>query len=604
MSWLKRLNNNTMRNLHILFCALFSLIQVDSYSFALPEIINIRQRPDTAGLYEKFEISFNLKAEFVNPFDPDEIDITALFTSPLGKKWNIHGFYDYSQGTLWKIRFSPDETGKWSYNISVRDKNGQITNNSRTFIAVKSAKKGPLLIAGNKRYLKHSDGSDFYGVGLWYNDSYTEFNKGSVKAAELDNLKTLGVNFIGTFITPLETWASGLGRYDQNICGRLDELIGMCEERDMLLSLNLWFHSYLSETVWGGGNIRWYTNPYQQVTSCKDFYRSEAAWKYQEKLYRYFIARWGYSRALAIWFIIDEINGTDGWVSGDSLAASDWAKKVHTYFKTNDPYNHPTTGTRSGGIEEFWHQGYQNLDLAGREIYEAQGFQINTTGTLDSASVNPLTSSYSNYAQEIRKLWYGYEKPAIIGETGWDHTFFEPAMPGYLAQYHNALWVSLTTGCAMTPFWWAHSRFLNDNILTSQITGIRKFTDLIPFSRLSGIKPAIIKSTKGDAFGIQSNEVIFGLVVNPTTDVANAVVKISSVANGKYKLMIYHTWRGVPVHEEDMTCNNGTLTITVPSMHITGSHANYIGQDIAFILERYPEPVSVAQKSKSSVPAK
>jgi hypothetical protein len=68
--------------------------------------------------------------------------------------------------------------------------------------------------------------------------------------------------------------------------------------------------------------------------------------------------------------------------------------------------------------------------------------------------------------------------------------------------------------------------------------------------------------------------------------------------------MIYHTWRGVPVHEEDMTCNNGTLTITVPSMHITGSHANYIGQDIAFILERYPEPVSVAQKSKSSVPAK
>ena len=593
-----------MHKTHLIFCTLLTFSQVYAYSFPVPEIINIRQRPDTAGLYEKFEISFNLKAEFVNPFDPDEIDITALFISPTGKKWNIHGFYDYSQGTLWKIRFSPDETGKWSYNISVRDKNGQITNNSRTFIAVKSAKKGPLLIAGNKRYLKHSDGSDFYGVGLWYNDSYTEFNKGSVKAAELDNLKTLGVNFIGTFITPLETWASGLGRYDQNICGRLDELIGMCEERDMLLSLNLWFHSYLSETVWGGGNIRWYTNPYQQVTSCKDFYRSEAAWKYQEKLYRYFIARWGYSRALAIWFIVDEINGTDGWVSGDSLAASAWANKVHSYFKTNDPYNHPTTGTRSGGIEEFWHQGYQNLDLAGREIYEAQGFQINTTGTLDSASVNPLTSSYFNYAQEIRKLWNGYEKPAIIGETGWDHTFFEPAMPGYLAQYHNALWVSLTTGCAMTPFWWAYSRFLNDNVLTSQITSIRKFTDRIPFSRLSGIKPAIIKSTKGDAFGMQSNEVIFGWVVNPTTDVANAVVKISSVANGKYKLMIYHTWRGAPVHEEDMTCNNGTLTITVPSMHITGSHANYIGQDIAFILERYPEPVSLAQKSKSSVPAK
>lgn len=99
-------------------------------------------------------------------------------------------------------------------------------------------------VASNKRYLKHSDGSNFYGVGLWYNDSYIDFNHGAVKAEELDNLKSLGVNFIGTFITPLETLGSGLGRYDQNICGRLDELLGMCEDRDMLLSLNLWFHSY------------------------------------------------------------------------------------------------------------------------------------------------------------------------------------------------------------------------------------------------------------------------------------------------------------------------------------------------------------------------
>ena len=39
------------------------------------------------------------------------------------------------------------------------------------------------------------------------------------------DLKSLGVNFIGTFITPLETWATGVGRYDQNIAGRLDELL-------------------------------------------------------------------------------------------------------------------------------------------------------------------------------------------------------------------------------------------------------------------------------------------------------------------------------------------------------------------------------------------
>jgi hypothetical protein len=587
-----------MKILNIFSLALFSTLQINSFSASLPEIINIRQRPDSTGLYEKLEISFNLNADYINPFDPDEIDVTADFTSPSGKKWLIHGFYDYSFGTLWKIRFSPDETGKWSYTISAHDKNGSATSGIQSFVAVKSNKKGPVQVAANKRYLKHSDGSEFYGIGLWYNDSYAEFNHGQVKGEELDYLKSLGINFIGSFITPLETMGSGLGRYDQNICGRLDELIGMCEDRDMVLSLNVWFHSYLSETVWGGGNVRWYTNPYQQITKAKDFYRSETAWKYQEKLYRYFIARWGYSRALAIWFIIDEVNGTDGWVSGDSIAASGWAKKVHTYFKTNDPFNHPTTGTRSGGINEFWHQGYQTFDLAAREIYEAQGFQVNKTGTIDSASVNPLKSSYSNYRQEIQKLWKGYEKPAIVGETGWDHMFYEPGMPEYQSVYHNALWVALTTGSAMTPFWWAHSNKLNDNVLTSQITNIKKFTDLIPFAKLTDVSPADIKSVRGDAYAIKSNEIIFGWVVNDEKDVAGDKITLSSIKTGKYKLKIFHTWRGQFIDEKELTCTDGSVTFGVPYLKITDSHANYIGKDIAFILERYPDPAPTPVKAK------
>jgi len=593
-----------MKTLHVMFFTLFALIQINSYSATPPKIIAINQRNDTVGVYEKFEISLELKCEFVNPFDPDDIDIQALFTSPSGKKWKIPGFYYFSRSTLWKVRFSPNEPGKWDYSVTIRDKNGEVISNAKSFVAIKSSKKGPIQVASNKRYLQHSDGSQFFGVGLWYNDGYEGFKSGRVEPEELDNLKSLGVNFIGTFITPLETMGSGLGRYDQNICGRLDELLEMLEDRDMLLSLNLWFHSYLSETVWGGGNVRWYTNPYQQITSAKDFYRSEPAWKYQEKLYRYFIARYSYSRALAIWFIIDEVNGTDGWVSGDSLAASNWGQKVHSYFKTNDPYNHPTTGTRSGGIKEFWHQGYQTFDIAAREIYEAQGFPINRTSTIDSASVNPLKSSYFNYAKENQKLWNGYEKPVINGETGWAHTFFEPSMPGYLAMYHNTLWVTLATGSAMTPFWWAHSRLLNDNVLTSQITNVRKFTDQIQFYKLTDVKPASIKTTRGDAFGMQSNEVIFGWVANPDADVAGVNITLSSLQNGKYKLKIFHTWRGAFIDEKEMTCTSESLSFGVPYMRIAGSQANYIGQDVAFILERIPEPAPLTPKPKGRVLAK
>ncbi len=549
-----------------------------------PKITWMKSNSDSVGLYEKFEISLNLNAEYTNPFDPDQIDLMAVFTAPSGKKWPINGFYEYSHGAAWKLRFSPNELGNWTYSLELKDKNGRATGPSGSFFTTSSSGKGILKIAANRRFLQHQDGSSFYGVGFWYNDAYTGFNSGQVKGEVLDNLKKLGVNFIGTFITPLETIGSGLGRYDQNICGRLDELLTLCEDRNMYLSLNLWFHAFLSDTVWGGGNIRWYTNPYQQVTSAKDFYRSPEAWKLQEKLYRYFIARWAYSQYLADWFVIDEVNGTQGWVTGDSAMANRWAAKVQDYFSRNDPYRHLTTGTRSGGIREYWQEGYQTFDLAAREIYEAQGYPMNQSGTLEGVSVHPLAQSYGIYAGQINKLWNGFDKPAIIGESGWDHTFYEPGMPGYLALYHNALWVSMASGAAMTPFWWAYSNKLNEVLVSSQLSSIRKFTDQIPFARLTHPAVASIQVSGGDGFAISTHEMIYGWVVNPQTDVAGKKVRIDQVPDGTYRLKVYHTWRGQFLDTTTVSSVHGTLSFTIPVLHMDG-HANYIGQDIAFILE-------------------
>jgi hypothetical protein len=551
--------------------------------FGQPVITVIRQNSDTIGLYDKFEVGLAMKADYSNPFDPDQIDISADFTSPSDKHWPINGFYSSAAGAVWKVRFSPDEAGVWRYSMHVRDRSGEATSEKRSFTAVPSGYHGALIVAQNRRYLQYRDGTSFYGVGLWYNDAYSGFDAGRVKPEELDRLKGLGVNFISSFITPLETQATGPGRYDQNICGRLDQLLELCEQKNIELSLNIWFHAYLSETVWGAGNIRWETNPYQQVTTAKDFYRSAAAWTLQEKLYRYMIARWGYSRSLGIWFIIDEINGTDGWVKGDTAVASQWAAKVHAFFSTNDPYRRPTTGTRSGGIREFWNEGYQTFDLAAREVYERQGWPVNNSSTVDSAAVPPLVSSYTNYAGEVGKLWKEFAKPILIGETGWDHVFYEPSMPGYLAQYHNTLWVCLATGTAMTPFWWAYSDLLNDNILTHQLAGFRRFTDSIPFTRLSGIGPAQIRVSKGNAFAMKSDQLIFGWVVNSVTDVAGERVQLRSIPKGRYKLMIYHTWRGRFIGEEDIRCYDGSLEFGIPRL-IGGEHANYIGQDAAFVL--------------------
>jgi hypothetical protein len=417
-------------------------------------------------------------------------------------------------------------------------------------------------------------------VGLWYNDSY-ERNRGAITESNLDDLKRRGANFISFFHTPLETLNTGLGKYDENRCNRLDQIFEWCEQRDIHISWNLWFHSFISQAVWGGGNARYRENPYHLVTDAAGFFASDEAWKYEEKLHRYIIARWGYSRALFLWFIVDEINGTEGWEKGDQQAAEQWCRKMDAFFNEHDPYDRPTTGTQSGGIGQWWPGGYKIFDIAAREIYEAQGHPMPKSGKLGGDDENPLQFSYRNYATQTQNLWKGFDKPAIVGECGYDHTYYEPGMPGYLAMYHNALWVSMANGLCCTPFWWAYSDFINDGVVTNQMRHFAQFASDIDFARLTP-EPAQITAGNCDAWAMRSGDFAFGWVVNPRTSVANESFTISGLKDGDYEVRLYRTWRGRYLDPQTLQCRDGKLTITIPELRTTGGHASYIGNDVAF----------------------
>ncbi len=146
-----------------------------------PSILSVRANSAQIGLYEKFELRIDLKAAYSNPFDPDEIDLRAEFTAPSGRKWNVCGFYNPSSwAALWMVRFSPTEKGTWRYVVSVTDSESTAKSRVGTFTAVASPHYGFVKIAPNQRYLRYDDGTSFYGVGMWYNDSYERFNEGRV----------------------------------------------------------------------------------------------------------------------------------------------------------------------------------------------------------------------------------------------------------------------------------------------------------------------------------------------------------------------------------------------------------------------------------------
>ena len=574
------LPQNMLKNITQVFVTVFLFAAPMA---AGPVIQSVRQTtPQPIGLYEKFELAVDLDATYSNPFDPEQIDVWAEFTSPSGRSWKIWGFYNPSQwSALWMVRFSPTETGKWQYVIKVKDKEGTAQSAAASFVATASAHHGFVRIASNQRYLAYSDGTSFYGVGLWHNDGYEAFNQGKITEQSLDELKKFGGNFLSFYPTPLETMGTGLGRYDADRCSRLDQLFAWCEQRDLHVSWNLWFHAYLSQAVWGGGNARFRHNPYHLVTDATGFFGSEEAWKYEEKLHRYIIARWGYSRALFLWFVVDEINGTEGWQNGGTEAAENWCRKVQVFFHENDPYGRPTTGTQSGGINQWWPGGYKIFDIAARELYEAQGHPFPKRGSVGPDDKSPLTLSYQNYATQSQNLWKDFAKPAIIGECGYDHTFYEPGTPGYIAMHHNALWVSLANGLCCTPFWWSWSDWLNGSIVTNQLRYFGQFAAGIDFAHLD-LQPAPVAAGDCDAWAMKSDQLIFGWVVNPRAGVANKSFTIAGLKDGEYQVRLYRTWKGQYLEPQTIQCQNGKLTVTIPELQATGGHASNIGNDVAF----------------------
>lgn len=406
----------------------------------------------TLPTYDKLELAMDLKADYANPYDPEQIDVRAVFLAPSGKEWRINGFYN---GAAWRLRFAPNESGEWRYKVAVTDKTGTTVSEEALFIAEKGENKGWIRVSdNNKRFFEYDDGSSFYGVGVAYPWGITEDNL--TKIADYGgNLVTYwNGNYdnagMGGGKEQLESFPSGIGSYDMLKGFRMDELVDWFEARNLHMNFVIWPHDSLADKI-ENWPATWNRGAYSTLGAAEDFYSSAEMWKYQEKLYRYIIARWGYSSSIGIWNLITEINGTDGWAFGREDEANAWVTKVHNYFKANDPYGHPTMGSMAGGGQDFWDHGYKKLDISDRENY----YDLN----------------FGAYAEDIQNRWKQYEKPVMTGETG---NVTDAVI------HHNSMWSSLANGAASGPIWWALESYSDE--MYKQMNVFASFVKNIDFA--------------------------------------------------------------------------------------------------------------------------
>jgi hypothetical protein len=317
-----------------------------------PEVTISATNTTTVKKYEKFEAILALKnAEIENPYDPADIDAYALFTSPSGKAIKINGFYDNYEGAdKWKVRFSPVETGEYKCQVFIKD--GSATGHSQavSFTAVESDHHGWIKPSGkNPHYFSYDDGTSYYAVGAyspWGNSEKTFMTYAENKA----NLLAIWDIGYGGFVNDKGIIENKLGRYNQEKLGKIDSLLSILENDNIELMFAIWPHDLFSETVW---SAQWKENPYSKITKSENVYSDTTTWAYQKMKYRYLIARFAHSRSWGIWELINEMNGTDGWVKGYQKEAYAWVEKCVKYFSENDPYKHPVTASFSGGFEEY-----------------------------------------------------------------------------------------------------------------------------------------------------------------------------------------------------------------------------------------------------------
>jgi hypothetical protein len=113
----------------------------------------------------RFQESFQSTASYGNPVQ--QARLTVVFTPPQGDPVKVEGFWD--GGQTWRVRFSPNQTGRWSFRTTCSDEaNGGLHGKSGSFTCTNPSgqtrfdQHGPVRVSANGFYFEQDDGKPFF----------------------------------------------------------------------------------------------------------------------------------------------------------------------------------------------------------------------------------------------------------------------------------------------------------------------------------------------------------------------------------------------------------------------------------------------------------
>ncbi|MBI2927661.1 MAG: DUF5060 domain-containing protein [Verrucomicrobia bacterium] len=538
--------------------------------------------------YGKFELTLDLTASYDNPFDPDQLDVHAVFTSPAGKAVRVNGFLDQTftrklEGSaekieragepVWKIRFAPDAVGKWRYQVFAKDRTGSARLPEGSFEVTPSDSPGFIRrSARNPRAFAYEDERPFFAVGenVCWSGGRGTFDYDDWLAA----LSQAGGNWIRIWMSSWNCaleWSregtndwrssgySGVGAYSLRNAWKLDTILDACERHG--IAVMLCFGTYGEFTDGGFFNEgQWKANPYNVANGgpCakpEDFWTDGQARRLYQHRLRYLVARYGHRTSIHSWEFWNEAKAPAPWVA----EMARFLKGTGEFAgQPADPYGHLVTTT------------YGNADVW--KIPEVDLTQTHHYGKGDLADSAPKL-------REDARQHAAFGKPHLMGEFGidWRAPDAKYDAEGRGVNLHNGLWASALSGNAGGAMIWWWDNYVHPSKLYGHFTPLRKFADTVPWTA-DEWKPLETDGSRVNLCGLVHDRTAILWAQNPEHNWKNAFEKkpVSAVPShevilrglptGRYTVEWWDTWKGEVTKRESAECVEGKLRLTLPDL--------------------------------------
>ncbi len=596
----------------IMAAAVF-LLMAPGTAGATVSIVSVAQEAAEVPKFEKFELTVAIEAPYVNPFNPEEVDLAAEFTSPSGRTLVMPGFlYSASQDAqlnynspVWKVRFSPDEEGEWRYLLRLKAAGAEDKSAPETFKCIPSKGRGFVKVsASDPKYFEFANGEFYYPFGeniCWA--SLPNFKK------YFAQMQKAGGNWTRVWMSNWEAgleWTKGsgyrgLGKYNLEKAGKLDKVVDLAKEYGLYFQLVINHHGQLSTKV----NPQWEDNPYNAKNGgpCKapeDFFTNPVAKKHFKDRMRYIIARWGYSPNIMAWELWNEITFVDNL---DPEADAAWNKEMAGYIKETDPHRHLITTSYAGTFHDY---GFN------RKVWEIPEIDFTQFHMYTQDVVSAVIGAY--------RLMGQFDKPYFMGEIGTDSSEGVDKKDIEGAYLHSALWSEYMLACggSAMPWWW--DSYIHPKSLYYHWAALNEFNKGVD-RRGKGYRTStarVLAEVDGlnspvFAIGLMNNREGFAWVFDPKWTkyepgrpepplIKDASLRINWMDKGKYSVEFWDTWKGAVVEKREIASDDNGLDIILPgfrrdmAVKITQSEMKAVSGKKAALADTTPAPIGFTRK--------